>query len=95
MSDEEDAGDSTLKVKSPGWRLAELTALVRKLDSRKDEDRLTSVKSGIRLKRVPSSSPIKRTPSKRIKRFVQPNCDVQPIAEDAEEGPESEDDIAH
>ena len=30
---------------------------------------------------------MKRTPSKRVKQFVQPNGDVQPIVEEAEEGP--------
>ena len=67
MSDEEDLDDK-LKVKSPTWRTNSLTQLIRKLDERRDAERLSGAKQGIRLKRVAAESPMKRKPSKKVKR---------------------------
>ena len=67
MSDEEDLDDK-LKVKSPTWRTNSLTQLIRELDERRDAERLSGAKQGIRLKRVAAESPMKRKPSKKVKR---------------------------
>ena len=69
MSDEQDLDDK-LKVKSPTWRTNSLTQLIRKLDERRDAERLSGAKQGIRLKRVAAESPMKRKTIKKSKKEV-------------------------
>ncbi len=66
MSDEEDMGDS-LKVKTPVWRGAELSALVKDLDRRIDEANAADGRQVLRKKRVVGESPMKRRPLKKYK----------------------------
>ena len=66
MSDEEDQGN-TLKVKSPGWRCAELDELIEELDKRSEDKASDESKQVLKKRRVVAESPMKRRPSKKLK----------------------------
>ena len=67
MSDEEDMVDGKVKVKTPTWRSAELSALIVELDKRVQAQRRTKLQP-LRRERISTESPNGRQPSKRVRR---------------------------